>query len=152
MTNIKSIKFTTLQSSSLKNNSKNLFTNNDKTNSIEEINLFSPAFRISINSTYYTIDESGNISLKQTAPQLEIKIQELIKKCKENGINIKISYTTRSEQEQNDLYAICRTKDKNGNNLSKNEIKKIKIIKEMLGKKKCAQETYEILNIDKKRL
>lgn len=46
-------------------------------------------------------------------PTIQVKCQELIKKCKEKGIKIGISQTLRTKKEQNDLYAQGRTQPGN---------------------------------------
>ena len=123
----------------IKNNEQSNFNantlksiSNKKNNSnIEELDFSNDNTK----SDNYTISQSGKIKLNKMSPELEEKKQKLIKKCKEEGIKVEVAYSTRGEQEQDDLYAIGRTKDQNGNELTKEEINKIKIIKEMLGKK-----------------
>lgn len=46
-------------------------------------------------------------------PELQTKCQELIKRCKDEGIDIVISQTLRTKQEQDEIYAQGRTKPGN---------------------------------------
>ncbi len=136
------------EQSNLNANTLKSISNKKNNSNIEELDFSNDNTK----SDNYTISQNGKIKLNKMSPELEEKKQKLIKKCKEEGIKVEVAYSTRGEQEQDDLYAIGRTKDQNGNELTKEEINKIKIIKEMLGKKKCAQESSEILNINKETI
>lgn len=57
------------------------------------------------NSIVYDIDENGYVSLNFVHPELQKKIDELVKICKNRGINIKITETVRSVQRQDELYS-----------------------------------------------
>ena len=66
-----------------------------------------------VNVVCYKTNEDGTVDLTAANPDLIEKEQELILRCKEEGIDIKITQDVRTVEEQNELYASGRTKDGN---------------------------------------
>ncbi len=59
--------------------------------------------------SFYTIDENGDVSLKVVHPELKDKMEKLVNKCSDYGIDIKITESVRTVSRQNQLYNQGRT-------------------------------------------
>lgn len=59
----------------------------------------------------YETDSKGNVSLNQLHPDLNEKMNQLLKKCEAAGLDIRVTADLRSVADQDQLYAQGRTKE-----------------------------------------
>ena len=89
-----------LQSVKMENSFNNSFNNVH----LENIDLED------IEEKRYEIDQNGNVTLLEVNTDLAEKMDLLVDKCKEAGLNVKITESIRSVTRQDELYAQGRTK------------------------------------------
>ena len=68
----------------------------------------------------YEIDENGNVSLTEVHPELEMKMKNLVEKCAEAGIEIRITESLRTTERQDELY--YQGRNENGDIIDKSII------------------------------